>query len=95
MVGAGTGIAPFRSFWQERKIDIEMTSTSVISGANGNRRGEAMLYFGCRRTDHDEVYRSEIDHLLNERVLNEYHAAYSREPNREKVIHSFTLDLTL
>ena len=83
MVGAGTGIAPFRSFWQERKIDKEMMP--VPTGINGNRWGEVVIYFGCRQFGLDELYRNEIDELVRDNVVTSYYAAYSREPNSKKV----------
>lgn len=49
MVGPGTGIAPFRGFIQAR---------SVLK-KEGSTLGEALLYFGCRRPDHDDLYREE------------------------------------
>lgn len=83
MVGAGTGIAPFRSFWQERKIDMEMMP--IPTGVNGNRWGEVVLYFGCRQFGLDELYRNEIDELIKDNVITSYYAAYSREPKSKKV----------
>ncbi|RNA17686.1 Nitric oxide brain [Brachionus plicatilis] len=82
MVCAGTGLAPFRSFWQERKIDKEMLPNP--NGINGVGWGKLILYFGCRQKNVDEIYRSEIDQMLKENVLSEYHPAYSREPNKKK-----------
>ncbi|BDA47196.1 Sulfite reductase [NADPH] flavoprotein alpha-component [Coccomyxa sp. Obi] len=47
MVGPGTGLAPFRAFMQER----------LLSRADGGAKlGEAVLYFGCRRSDQDYLY---------------------------------------
>lgn len=83
MIGAGTGIAPFRSFWQERKVEKEMLQTP--KGINGYGWGKMVLYFGCREADLDELYRNEIDELLKEDVIQSYHPAYSRMPNRKKV----------
>lgn len=83
MVCAGTGLAPFRSFWQERKIDKEMIPNP--SGINGVGWGKMILYFGCRQKNVDELYRNEIDQMLKENVIAEYHPAYSREPNQKKM----------
>jgi len=51
MVAAGTGIAPFRGFIQER---------AGMQGA-GRKIAPAMLYFGCREPGKDDLYRSELD----------------------------------
>jgi len=83
MIGAGTGIAPFRSFWQERKVEKEMLQTP--KGINGYGWGKMVLLFGCRQPDLDELYRNEIDDLLKEDVIQSYYPAYSRIPNRKKV----------
>jgi sulfite reductase alpha subunit-like flavoprotein len=84
MVGAGTGIAPFRSFWLERKVDKEMSP--LPNGVNGNEWGDMVLYFGCRDPNLDDLYRNEINEMLKEKVITTLHSAYSREPNKKKVI---------
>ncbi|KAI4169135.1 MAG: hypothetical protein LQ348_007348 [Seirophora lacunosa] len=53
MLAAGSGIAPFRAFCQER---------ASILGPAGERSvlGPAVLYFGCRHPDRDFLYREEF-----------------------------------
>ncbi|MFM9928264.1 cytochrome P450 [Variovorax sp. H27-G14] len=51
MVCAGTGIAPFRGFVQER----------AIQAAAGRRVGPALLFFGCDHPGVDDLYRDEFD----------------------------------
>merc|ERR1711912_89081 len=51
MIGAGTGVAPFRGFLQE-------LNQSVSAGSTGQQQREAMLFFGCRN-ENDYLYRSE------------------------------------
>ncbi|KAH8911283.1 putative bifunctional P-450:NADPH-P450 reductase [Coniochaeta sp. PMI_546] len=51
LVGAGSGIAPFRGFIQERAAQI----------AAGRKLAPALLFFGCRSPDKDDIYREELD----------------------------------
>lgn len=46
MIAAGSGIAPFRGFMQQRQID----------GATG----QALLFFGCRHAEQDYLYNQEL-----------------------------------
>ena len=83
MVGAGTGIAPYRSFWQQRKWEIKNLGTPV--GLNGNAWGEMILYFGCRFSKLDELYKDEIEQLVNEGIISSSHIATSRDIKKRKV----------
>ncbi|KAK3358533.1 putative bifunctional P-450:NADPH-P450 reductase [Lasiosphaeria ovina] len=48
---AGTGIAPFRGFMQERAAQM----------AAGRNLAPALLFFGCRGPSSDDLYRDELD----------------------------------
>ncbi|XP_019502510.1 PREDICTED: nitric oxide synthase, inducible isoform X2 [Hipposideros armiger] len=76
LVGPGTGIAPFRSFWQQRLHDAEH---------KGLRAGRMTLLFGCQRPDEDHLYREEMLEMVQKGVLHEVHTAYSRLPGQPKV----------
>ncbi|XP_045171466.2 nitric oxide synthase, brain-like [Mercenaria mercenaria] len=82
LVGPGTGIAPFRSFWQQRKIDMEM----LREPQRGTRKGWGKIYqyFGCRNSKLDDIYKEELKQMKNEGVLTEVHTALSREPDTPK-----------
>ncbi|CAL1539173.1 unnamed protein product [Lymnaea stagnalis] len=84
MIGPGTGIAPFRSFWQQRMIDMEMM-TMPSRKFNKNRFGEMALYFGCRTAYQDNIYGRELEEMEKSGVLSNYHVALSREPDLPKV----------
>jgi cytochrome P450/NADPH-cytochrome P450 reductase len=51
MACAGTGLAPFRAFVEERAVKIK----------NGKKLGPAILFFGCNGPDEDDLYREEFD----------------------------------
>ncbi|XP_004685212.1 PREDICTED: nitric oxide synthase, inducible [Condylura cristata] len=76
LIGPGTGIAPFRSFWQQRLYEAEH---------KGLRGGRMTLVFGCRRPDEDHLYREETLEMKQKGVLYEVHTAYSRLPGQPKV----------
>ena len=80
MFCAGSGIAPFRSFWQERKKEINEKFL------NTNKWGEMILYFGCRCKGLDELYKNEIDELVKDNVITSYRVAYSRPKDSKKVL---------
>jgi NADPH-ferrihemoprotein reductase len=64
MVAAGTGLAPFRAFIEER---LRLQS---IGGADGNKSiGQMILFFGCRSPEEDYIYHDEL--LEMQRQLGE------------------------
>ena len=67
MVGPGTGVAPFRAFVQTREAAL---GTAAL--------GEAVLYFGCRKSDEDYLFASEWQGHLRRGSLHELHVAFSR-----------------
>ena len=70
MIGAGTGIAPYRSFLQEREED----------GAEG----KAWLFFGDQHFVTDFLYQTEMQAWLKDGTLNNFNVAFSRD-TEEKV----------
>ncbi|KAL2297502.1 hypothetical protein Nmel_016809 [Mimus melanotis] len=76
LIGAGTGIAPFRSFWLQRLYDLEH---------RGLRAGDMTLVFGCRQPELDHIYREETEDMKRRGVLRDIYTAYSRLPGQDKV----------
>lgn len=65
MIGAGTGIAPYRAYLQER--------------AYLNIKGEQWLIFGNQNYHHDFLYKDDLEQWLEEGVLSKLDLAFSRE----------------
>jgi cytochrome P450/NADPH-cytochrome P450 reductase len=53
MFCAGTGLAPFRGFVQQRAIQLEANPKRKLS--------RAMLFIGCRSSTRDRLYAEELD----------------------------------
>jgi len=69
MIGPGTGLAPFRSFIQERTWMMR----------NGENLGWSSLYTGCRHRLKDWYYGDELNAAVTERSLTKYYIAFSRD----------------
>nr|XP_055052766.1 nitric oxide synthase 2b, inducible isoform X2 [Misgurnus anguillicaudatus] len=76
LVGAGSGIAPFRSFWQQRFHD------SKKRGLKGN---PMTLVFGCQSSDKDHLYKEETLDMQDNGTLDIIATAYSRQAGQPKV----------
>ncbi|KAI7880495.1 cytochrome P450 [Mucor mucedo] len=68
MIAAGTGIAPFRGFLQERAFQKK----------NGQNVGPCTLFFGCRNPEKDFIYSDELEEYFKSGVLVSKHVAFSR-----------------
>ncbi len=72
MIGAGTGLAPFRGFIQER----------ALRHAHGEPAGTGLLFFGCDHPDVDFLYRDELDRWEQDGIVEVFPAFY-RQPDGE------------
>ncbi|XP_012524269.1 nitric oxide synthase, salivary gland [Monomorium pharaonis] len=75
LVGPGTGIAPFRGFWQHRFAQMKLQQNQKF--------GKIWLFFGCRQKTLD-LYRQEKKEMLEVGVLDKVFLALSREPGIKK-----------
>lgn len=71
MVAAGTGLAPFHGFVQERATKI----------AAGKKLGEAVLFVGCRHPEQDKLYAEELADWESKGVVKVYYA-FSQAPEQ-------------
>lgn len=77
MVCAGTGLAPFIGFVQERAIRI------ATSGAKSEDFAEAILIIGCRYPDKDRIYRQQLAKWETSGVVKVFYA-FSRAPEQSE-----------
>ncbi|KAI9878406.1 MAG: NADPH-cytochrome P450 reductase [Pleopsidium flavum] len=70
MVGPGSGVAPFRGFIQERSAQAKA----------GEKVGKTVLFYGCRRSSEDFLYKEEWD-MYKEALGDNFEliTAFSRE----------------
>mmetsp|Transcript_952 Transcript_952/g.2413 ORF Transcript_952/g.2413 Transcript_952/m.2413 type:complete len:145 (+) Transcript_952:1952-2386(+) len=71
MMGAGTGVAPYVAFLQDREIR--------------RATGEAVLFFGCRHEDKDFLYKTELERWADEGSV-ELYTAFSRDTEKKVYI---------
>lgn len=69
LIGAGTGVAPFRSFLQHREAN--------------NLKGKTWLFFGERRFHSDFLYQLEWQKLLKDGFLEKIDVAFSRDQEQK------------
>ena len=74
MAGLGTGMAPFRAFVQERKVQKE----------SGLKVGPIVLYFGARHRSEEWLYGEEWDQYFKEGLVTRLGLAFSRD-QKEKI----------
>jgi cytochrome P450/NADPH-cytochrome P450 reductase len=73
MIGAGTGLAPFRGFLQER----------AAQRAAGTAIATSLLFFGCRTSEDDYLYEDELRRYEADGVVK-VDAVFSREGNSQR-----------
>ena len=69
MIGPGTGIAPFRGFLQEHKLQ--------------DRANPMWLFFGDRNEQSDFLYRSELEAFIKDGTLTKLDTAFSRDQDKK------------
>lgn len=72
MIGAGTGVAPYRAFLQEREV----------RGAGG----KSWLFFGERNFRTDFLYQTEWQDWLKDGTLGQMDVAFSRDRNEKTYV---------
>lgn len=85
MIGPGTGVAPFRAFVQDR-VALARKAKDKDGPDALKDWGTIDLFYGCRRSDWDYLYKNEWQEY--ERELDgkfRMHVALSREPGQKKV----------
>ena len=78
MIGAGTGVAPFRSFLFEREAQ--------------NIEGNTWLFFGEQRFQTDFLYQTEWQQFLQSGVLEKMSVAFSRDQAEKVYVQNRILD---
>jgi len=74
LIGAGTGVAPYRAFLQHREAN--------------NLKGKTWLFFGERRFHSDFLYQLEWQKLLKDGYLEKIDVAFSRDQEKKVYVQN-------
>lgn len=74
MLCAGTGLAPFLGFIEER-------AARIAAADSKEEIGQAVIFIGCRDPDQDRVYAQELDKWQRDGVVKVYYA-FSRRAEK-------------
>lgn len=83
MIGPGTGVAPFRGFIRDR----------IHQKDNGKSIGESILFYGCRNSNEDFLYKNEwpeYSKKLGDKF--ELFTAFSRESEKKVYVQNILQD---
>ncbi len=72
MIGAGTGIAPYRAFVQHREISV--------------KPGKSWLFFGNRNFENEFLYQREWQNFMKSGALTKMNVAFSRDGSKKEYI---------
>jgi len=78
MIGAGTGVAPYRAFLQEREAR--------------EARGQSWLVFGDRNFETDFLYQTEWQAYLKDGLLSRMNVAFSRDGTEKTYVQHRLLE---
>ncbi|XP_053131301.1 LOW QUALITY PROTEIN: nitric oxide synthase, inducible-like [Hemicordylus capensis] len=81
LTGPGTGLAPFRSSWQQRLYGLEKKGNPGLIPHGGT----GLLLFGGRHPSLDHLCKEEMQEMERKGVLREVCTAYSQEPTPSQV----------
>lgn len=74
MIGAGTGIAPYRAFVQHRELS--------------ENRGKSWLFFGNRNFETEFLYQTEWQNFLKSGALTKMNVAFSRDGSKKEYVQN-------
>ena len=84
MIGAGSGLAPFRSFWQHKQYLAAHPSSDADSLRFSQGGGMFYLFQGFRSRS-QALHRSELNDIVADRTIEARFTAFSREKHITKV----------
>ena len=83
LIGAGTGLAPFMGFLQER----------ATQGNQNIDIGQTLLFFGCRHPRQDYIYQEELQSFVDQSFL-EVFTAFSRAQSEKVYVQDRLMEQT-
>jgi len=80
----GRGHIPLRRSVSDEAVKADKEKIAKILAAKQKQWGTMDLYFGCRRSDMDLIYKEELKKAQVFGALSDVMLALSREPNKPK-----------
>eukprot|EP00002_Diphylleia_rotans_P039441 TRINITY_DN9148_c0_g1_i1.p1 TRINITY_DN9148_c0_g1~~TRINITY_DN9148_c0_g1_i1.p1 ORF type:complete len:580 (+),score=102.24 TRINITY_DN9148_c0_g1_i1:78-1817(+) len=87
LIAAGTGVAPFRGFLQQREAHQSLMNKSGLT-THQPQRGSIWLFMGCMHPDWDELYKDEWMDAQSKGILEKRVVSFSRYGSCEDRIHT-------